>query len=119
MLFRSVEGDDAALRALFAEPGELVPWLERWRHRYASDGAAGPLAAGQRAARMRRASPWIIPRNHRVEEALAAANDGNLVPFERLLAALRRPFDAAKELAAYAEPAPREMTAGYRTFCGT
>jgi uncharacterized protein YdiU (UPF0061 family) len=69
---------------------------------------------------MRAASPWLIPRNHRVEEALAAAtNDADLAPFERLLAALRRPFDEVPELAPYAEPAPAAVTAGYQTFCGT
>ena len=65
-------------------------------------------------------NPWIIPRNHRVEEALrAASDDGNLGPFERLLAALRDPYDEKPENATYAEPAPTEVTACYQTFCGT
>ena len=69
---------------------------------------------------MRSVNPWIIPRNHRVEEALAAAcDDDDLGPFERLLAALRRPFDETAENARYAEPAAAEVTACYRTFCGT
>jgi uncharacterized protein YdiU (UPF0061 family) len=69
---------------------------------------------------MRRVSPWVIPRNHRVEEALAAASDdGDLGPFERLLTALKRPYDEAAEHARYAEAAPAEVTATYRTFCGT
>ena len=69
---------------------------------------------------MRRVNPCVIPRNHRVEEALAAGvDDDDLGPFERLLAALRRPFDETADAAAYAEPAPAEVTAGYRTFCGT
>lgn len=69
---------------------------------------------------MRRASPWIIPRNHRVEEALAAATaDDDLAPFERLLDALRRPFDDDPALATYAQPAPAAVTASYQTFCGT
>jgi uncharacterized protein YdiU (UPF0061 family) len=69
---------------------------------------------------MRSANPRVIPRNHRVEEALAAASDeGDLAPFERLLAALRRPYDESDELAPYAEPAPAAVTACYRTFCGT
>ena len=69
---------------------------------------------------MRRVSPWVIPRNHRVEEALAAASDDDdLGPFERLLAALRRPFDELPSTLAYAEPAPAEVTACYQTFCGT
>ena len=61
-----------------------------------------------------------IPRNHRVEEALAAASDDDdLGPFERLLAALRRPYDESAAHARYAEPAAAEVTARYRTFCGT
>jgi uncharacterized protein YdiU (UPF0061 family) len=114
-------GDAPALRALFADPAVLDAWLARWRARCARDDAAGGPGPMARAAAMRRASPWIIPRNHRVEEALAAASsDDDLAPFERLLAALRRPFDdEAPELAPYAEPAPAEVTACYQTFCGT
>jgi uncharacterized protein YdiU (UPF0061 family) len=69
---------------------------------------------------MRSVNPNVIARNHRVEEALAAASDeGDLGLFERLLDALRRPYDEADELAPYAEPAPAAVTASYRTFCGT
>ena len=69
---------------------------------------------------MRRVNPWLIPRNHRVEEALAAASDDDdLGPFDRLLDALRQPYDETAGNARYAEPAPAEVTAGYRTFCGT
>ena len=78
------------------------------------------MLRSETAATMRHASPWIIPRHHRVEEALTAASDhGNLAPFERLLQALRRPFDEHPEDAAFAEPAPAEVTACYQTFCGT
>ncbi len=109
------------LRLLFGEPGALEPWLARWRERLAlHDGRPPAAARPETAAEMRRANPWIIPRNHRVEEALAAASDrGDLVPFERLLQALRRPFDEHPEDTLYAEPAPAELTACYRTFCGT
>jgi uncharacterized protein YdiU (UPF0061 family) len=69
---------------------------------------------------MRRVNPVVIPRNHRVEEALAAASDaGDLGPFERLLEALRQPYDDVRERADYAEPAPAHVTECYRTFCGT
>jgi uncharacterized protein YdiU (UPF0061 family) len=118
-------GDEGALRALFADPQAPGAWLERWRARCAavdaaeSYGAAGSLRA-DRAARMRRVNPWVIARNHRVEEALAAAsNGGDLAPFDRLLAALRRPYDEVPEHARYAEPAPAEVTERYQTFCGT
>jgi uncharacterized protein YdiU (UPF0061 family) len=119
-LAEAANDNGAALRALFAEPSALEAWLSRWRARCALDEAAGGPGAAERSARMRRASPWIIPRNHRVEEALAAAsNDGELGAFERLLAALRRPYDESPVLARYAEPAPAEVTARYQTFCGT
>ena len=109
-----------ALHALFAAPSAPDAWLTRWRQRCARDDVAGGPGGRERAARMRAASPWVMPRNHRVEEALAAAtSQADLAPFERLLAALRRPFDEAPELAPYAEPAPAAVTAGYQTFCGT
>jgi len=114
----AAEGREDRLRGLLAEPRAADDWLARWRRRLGRDDAAGGDAAA-RAGRMRRASPWIIPRNHHVEEALATATHGDLAPFERLLAALQRPFDESPELASFAEPAPAELTAGYQTFCGT
>jgi len=120
-------GDDAPLRALFSSSGAAADapdaWLERWRERCAreDEGASAGIGANEaRAERMRGVNPWIIPRNHRVEEALAAASDGDdLGPFERLLDALRRPFEETDANARYAEPAAADVTAGYRTFCGT
>ncbi|NUZ05769.1 YdiU family protein [Schlegelella sp. ID0723] len=111
-------GDEAPLRALFENAPSPDAWLARWRERCARD--ASGLDAAERAARMRRVNPLVIPRNHRVEEALAAASaDDDLAPFESLLAALRRPYDAMPEHARDAEPAPAAVTACYRTFCGT
>lgn len=116
----AAEGREAPVRSLVPDTGALDAWLARWRERCDADAARGGPDATERARRMRRASPWIIPRNHRVEEALAAAsNEGDLAPFERMLAAVRRPFDDAPELAPWAEPAPAAVTACYRTFCGT
>ncbi|MFO1148354.1 MAG: YdiU family protein [Alsobacter sp.] len=90
-------------------------WDRRWRERLADD-AASPA---ERAARMRRANPLFIPRNHRVEEALGAAvEEGNLAPFHSLRAVLQRPFEDQPEHAAYAEPAP-DGGRDYVTFCGT
>ena len=112
-------GDEAPLRALFTEAAALGPWLERWRARCAQEGDADAERAA-RAERMRRVNPWLIARNHRVEEALAAAaDDGDIGPFDRLLAAVRQPYDEVAANARYAEPAPAGVTAGYQTFCGT
>ena len=118
-------GNDTLLRSLFTEAGAPDAWLARWRERCAreEEGASSSgeaTGAAARAAGMRRASPWVIPRNHRVEEALTAASDDeDLAPFDRLLEALRHPYDESADNARYAEPAPADVTACYRTFCGT
>ena len=112
----AVEGHDRPLQAMFRDPSALSLWLERWRTRLDREH----LEATTRAAAMRRTNPLYIPRNHRVEEALAAATDNaDLASFDRLLKAVTHPFDEDPELAAYATPAPAEVTACYQTFCGT
>jgi uncharacterized protein YdiU (UPF0061 family) len=116
-------GNEVPLRALFAGQPGLDRWLQRWRERCLAEDrgeTVGPDAAEVRAEAMRRVNPWLIPRNHRVEEALAAASDeGDLAPFEQLLNALRRPFVEDPALARYAESASGEFMAEFRTFCGT
>ncbi|MBC5764563.1 protein adenylyltransferase SelO [Ramlibacter albus] len=110
-------GNDAPLQSLFADAEPLNAWLTRWRARCAQDATH---STETRVQQMRRASPWVIPRNHRVEEALQAASEtDDLGPFERLLAALRNPYEVTAENAAYAQPAPEAVTACYQTFCGT
>jgi uncharacterized protein YdiU (UPF0061 family) len=118
-LASAAAGDAEPLRALFAEPAALAPWLARWQARCEAD-AGGSGTGLARAARMRQVNPWLIPRNHQVEEALAAASEhSDLGLFNRLLAALRRPYDDDPALALYAQPASAQVSAGYRTFCGT
>ncbi len=116
-LASAAEGNQAPLAGLFADDAGLHAWLARWRARCAIEGE---VTGDERAASMRAVNPFVIARNHRVEEALAAASDhGDLAPFERLLAAVRTPFLENDALAPFAEPAPPEVTAGYQTFCGT
>lgn len=120
----AAEGQPGPLRALFDEPAAPEPWLARWRARWALEpkaaGGDAARSAQERAASIRRVSPWIIPRNHLVEEALAAASDaGDLKPLQALVEALRQPFETSAGASRLAQPAPREVTAGYRTFCGT
>ena len=115
----AAEGRPEPLRDQFRDRAALDAWLQRWQARLAQDDAAAPRPPAERAAAMRRVSPWIIPRNHEVEAALAAATDGDMAPCRALLAALQRPFDPDAALARYAEPAPAATTAAYQTFCGT
>jgi uncharacterized protein YdiU (UPF0061 family) len=97
--------DASALRPLFPDFIRMEAWLPRWRAR-AGDGAAKRLA---------QANPAVIPRNHKVEEALAAATGGDMAPFHALLAALQKPFTEAEP---FMLPAPTGF-GQYVTFCGT
>ncbi len=108
------EGADLSVRALFQDPAAFDGWAANWRQRLARE----PAAAADRAAAMRLANPAVIPRNHRVEEAIAAAvGNDDFGPAERLVAALAAPYEDRPEFAAYAEP-PEPGQGVYRTFCG-
>lgn len=90
-------------------------WAERWQARLSRQ--AEPLEAA--IALMQSSNPNIIPRNHRVEEALkAAVADNNYTPLENLVAALRDPYTASPAHAEYRQPSESNQTP-YRTFCGT
>lgn len=104
------QGAQTDLRQTFAGDAQFDEWLARWSARIVADEAVGT---------MRRANPAYIPRNHQVEAAIAAATENaDFGPFERLLAAMARPFDEQPEFASYALPArPEERV--LRTFCGT
>ena len=100
-----------ALRALFEDPSEGDHWLAAWR-----ETAGEPDEA--RTRRMRARNPIYIPRNHRVEEAIQAAMQGDYEPFERMTTVWENPYREQPEHADLeAPPAPEERVT--RTFCGT
>ncbi len=68
---------------------------------------------------MRAVNPAFIPRNHRVQAVIAAAEtNADFAPLDELLAVLGRPFDDQPEHAHYADP-PRPDEVVQQTFCGT
>ena len=89
-------------------------WHARWQTRVAAN--TQPLEASLDL--MRANNPVVIPRNHKVEQALKAANTGDLQPLEDLLAALQKPYKNASDLKPYqCPPKPEEKVC--HTFCGT
>jgi uncharacterized protein YdiU (UPF0061 family) len=107
--------EEDALRAPFAGANAIDEWLVRWRQRLAVEGAE---PAGRQAA-MRRENPLFIPRNHLVEEAIAAAeNARDFEPFETLLTVLSSPYGDQPGFGRYADP-PRPDQIVRETFCGT
>ncbi|CTQ50550.1 protein adenylyltransferase SelO [Jannaschia donghaensis] len=104
--FRALTDDPDTVRDAFAAPDRIDGWLARWR------------AAGPDHGAMTRANPVVIPRNHQVEEAIAAAYAGDFTPFETLNVVLSDPWTATDDNAAFR----RQATADQRvtqTFCGT
>ncbi len=103
--FRSLAGCSS-----FPDPG----WHVRWQERMARENKTPE----EIAALMRANNPAVIPRNHKVEEALEAASaDGNLGPFHNLLAAVRNPY-AEYQGAEFTSPSPVGAPP-YVTYCGT
>ncbi len=95
--------------------GHLEPleWQARWSERLKRQ----PQSASEVRELMRRSNPAFIPRNHKVEEALAAASEhGDLNPLQRLMTALSAPFDHSQDWPEFSEPSGLES---YQTFCGT
>ncbi|MFZ5598693.1 MAG: protein adenylyltransferase SelO [Bacillota bacterium] len=94
---------------------EFAQWYELWQARL---GRQQESRASSNEL-MQKNNPALIPRNHRVEEALeAAVKQGDYSVMERLLDVLSRPYAHSPEQAAYStSPAP--STRPYRTFCGT
>jgi serine/tyrosine/threonine adenylyltransferase len=107
-------GKPTGWRALFAESSELDGWLRDWQERLAVD----PQSTSDRVAGMHAVSPAFIPRNHRVQAALDAAENGDYTLFRKLLGILQRPYDDQPEVAAYALP-PQPSERVLQTFCGT
>jgi uncharacterized protein YdiU (UPF0061 family) len=94
--------------------GGFRAWHEKWTARLQRQS----LPREEVASLMRKMNPVVIPRNHRVEEALAAAAAGDYGVMHRLLAVLQRPFEDNAENESY-RAAPEPGGEPYRTFCGT
>ncbi|OCJ02897.1 hypothetical protein A6U85_29715 [Agrobacterium sp. 13-626] len=107
--------NEAAFTASFKDPLSVAPWLSLWRERLGRD----PQSPAARAKAMLGVNPAFIPRNHRIEHAIAAAvEEDDFSLFEALLAVLAKPYEDQPAFAPYAEP-PRPAERVLQTFCGT
>lgn len=104
------EGD---FTALFTDRPRLDAWLARWRDRL--DNGRTPA---ERQAAMQAVNPAVIPRNHLIEAVIQAGLSGDFDPFDRMMAALERPYEALAEFDAYRVP-PKPAERVSLTFCGT
>ncbi|WP_100407467.1 protein adenylyltransferase SelO [Bacillus solitudinis] len=112
--FRALTFDKLEDTVLFGKD-EFEQWHELWQARLARQQE--PKASSHEL--MRNSNPAVIPRNHRVEEALEAAEkDGDYEVMERLLDALSSPYAHSPEQVKYTT-LPEASARPYRTFCGT
>lgn len=89
-------------------------WYNRWQLRLKTEeqGLNSSLAL------MRSVNPAVIPRNHKVEEALQAGEEGELNPLQNLLKAIENPYEDGDHNSDYLAP-PRSSEKVLQTFCGT
>ncbi|MFW2541620.1 protein adenylyltransferase SelO [Primorskyibacter sp. 2E107] len=101
---------DGTARDQIADRDAFDAWHARWQERITDEPEPQALMA--------RSNPAIIPRNHRIEEMIAASVQGDDDLFHRLGAALANPYESAPEFADLrtAPTRDQEVTA---TFCGT
>jgi uncharacterized protein YdiU (UPF0061 family) len=110
-------GSDYTLSFRALMRGEVPEGGDGWLDRYRARLALEPPDNESRRSTMAAANPIYIPRNHRVEAALAAAiADDDYGPFEELLAVLAQPFVERAQFAAYAEPPSQEEQRNFRTY---
>ena len=62
-------------------------------------------------------NPVVIPRNHKVEEALEAAEKNDLKPLTQLIEILKDPYTQKEAIFDYQIPSNSDEK--YQTFCGT
>ncbi|MGK7867720.1 protein adenylyltransferase SelO [Falsiroseomonas sp. E2-1-a20] len=111
LTFRALSTDPAAARALFADPAAFDGFATAWSARRAQ-GALDPAA-------MQATNPAFIPRNHLVEEAIAAAvTRDDFTVFDTLVEVLSRPFEDQPDHPRHALP-PKPEERVLQTFCGT
>ena len=92
----------------------FLNWHQKWQTRLKLNKKPMELSLNL----MRTTNPIVIPRNHKVEEALDAASiKDDLGPLFKLLQVLEKPYEDRSEIIAYQSPSISSEQ--YQTFCGT
>ena len=93
---------------------DFIDWKNEWKKRSELNNSTKE----KQSKLMKSNNPIVIPRNHKVEEALAEADKGSLDKMKKLLAILKNPYDNQNNIEEYQTPAPSSNDK-YQTFCGT
>ena len=93
---------------------DFLEWTYKWKIRSELNNSS----KDKQIKLMRKNNPIVIPRNHKVEEALTEADKGSLNKITRLLDILKDPYGNQSNIKEYQLPAPASKQK-YQTFCGT
>lgn len=93
---------------------EFINWKKKWEETLTLQNKSKDEVFDL----MKNSNPAVIPRNHRVEEALSAANNRDFSVMNNLLKALSNPFEHSEFQKEYAK-LPSTPQCNYRTYCGT
>ena len=93
---------------------EFKNWYNNWQERLRRQ----PNSNEEVNKLMKESNPYVIPRNHRVEEAIEAADKGDLSVMMKLLDVLSRPYDYSNDQDDYTT-LPKPSSCPYKTYCGT
>ena len=88
-------------------------WKNRWQERLKKEKNIQEKSIEL----MKKNNPIVIPRNHKIEEVLKAAQEDNLKPYLRLLEILKKPYSSREGLRDYQTLS--NSNEKYKTFCGT
>ncbi|MPM63132.1 hypothetical protein SDC9_110012 [bioreactor metagenome] len=93
---------------------EFEHWYKVWKYRLDRQEESKELIQNI----MKKSNPSVIPRNHRVEEAIEKAESGDYDTMKKLLEIISNPYEHSKDNKYYSNP-PESSKYPYRTFCGT
>jgi len=90
----------------------FINWFQQWESRVLVNNGSTEKSINL----MKKNNPTVVPRNHKVEEALEAANNNDLSLTKKLLSILDKPYDNQNDIENYQSPSNNNE---YQTFCGT
>ena len=93
---------------------DFISWTNDWKKRSKLNNSSKE----KQYELMKKNNPTVIPRNHKVEEALDHADKGNLETMKQLIKVLSNPYSEQKNIMKFQKPAP-VSNEKYQTFCGT
>ena len=92
---------------------DFKSWTNEWEKRLKLNNSSDKYLE-----LMKKTNPIVIPRNQKVEEALADADKGNLETMNKLLKVLSNPYSDQENIIEFQKPTPTGNEK-YQTFCGT